>query len=1503
VIEHDACALVAMARKDGRPTRELLDLAVHGLACLHHRSGTVDGEGDGAGLLTDIPRAIWADHVGDRAYDPHFGVAHIFVPAQGDEIEEGAVRRILERHGVRILAERHGGLDPAALGPRGRAGAPRFWQIALWVRGSKSGGAAHLHEAWYDIERTTSATVVSLSRRSAVYKLRGDATQLPRAFADLADPRFATSMAFGHNRYATNTTTSFERVQPFASIAHNGEINTIERLRSEARMLRLPLSRDGSDSQDVDAIVRGMCTRFGLSLVEAMELLFPPIVNEVKRMDGEAQDAYMHARAAFGPFAQGPAAILARVGDTCVFSVDALGLRPLWHVETPDEHVFASERGFVPLARYVRDPRPLGPGERMALRRTAEGWHLLEPAAVRERFLAERRARGVRALGLRERLATGGPVDPPPPGRRGRGVARWEVGTPPDELQDVTLRREAQFAALGWEPDDVRMAKAMTETANEPIGSLGYDGPLGALSGRRANLADHIHETVAVVTNPAIDREREIEHFSTRALLGPRPSLRGRGPQREWIELRQPVLLGGHAPETGLRGADHRETARQHGTWILEDVVAWSARVSSRGPVVLEADRDWEEHPRDALARIAASACRGVRRGGRLVIVQDRGVLAEGRAWIDPLLVVAAVHRALVEASGGGGSLRRDCALVVSAGSLRNLHDIVVALGLGADAAHPYLLLEHALAQEDPDALPNLIEALRKGIEKVISTLGIHELRGYGRLFSGVGVAPEVARLLGMRTFCADGSAGLTWERIAADGMERAAMLRERTPARLEPPFRIYPRVWKAALAVANGEAPYRTYAEKLVEIEHEHPVSLRHLWDLRGLPDGVAGETGARADTRSGDHAMPMYISSMSFGSQGETAYRAYAEAAHRMDMLCINGEGGELPDLLGKYPRNRGQQIASGRFGVSAMLANSSDWLEIKIGQGAKPGEGGHLPARKVSLKVALARNAKPGVDLISPSNNHDIYSIEDLAQVVHELKTVNPRAKVAVKIPVTPEVGIIAVGIAKSGADVVTVSGYDGGTGAARMHALRRAGLPVEIGVAEAHRALVAAGLRDRVELWCDGGVKSALDVAKLMCLGADRCGFATFAMVALGCTICRGCQLDTCHVGITTQIESAAEAQARGLKKFEPQELERGVANLMRAFGAMRDELARVAARLGVERTADLVGRSDLLVQARGTDRVALAQLTPVDTSFEEGAWRKVLASVGAAGTAEGGGSTSRHFEFPYQPGTDPYRSGTGTRNESAKGSAPLDPRDRFVGTSASGALARSRIFEGASGGAFTLDADGVAGNGAAAYSAQGLSLTIHGGAQDGAAKTALGGSVTVLKARNAEGRWVDGSVGKCFAYGAQRGRFLVQGGADARAGIRLSGADVVIGGDVRGFAFEYMTGGRAAILGDPGRWICSGMSGGVVFVRHDPARGLDDAGIRDRIAKGAKVAVRAVSDDDRAVLQELLGAYAEALAASEQADAAADVLALLADPCAFRAIKPAGEVVDQAISTE
>src|SRR5882762_9299874 len=405
--ERDACALVSIARKDGRPSRDVLDGVLGGMAALAHRSGLVDGEGDGAGVLTDIPRALWANILRRSGRDAtlvrsgRFAVGHLFIPPTDGDADQAAVRRSLARRGIEILVEREGTTDSSVLGPRGRTEEPRFWQLALLAPSRDGAGSRALYDAGVEIERLSAATVVSLSRHTAVYKLRGAGHQLPRYFADLADPLFATSMAFGHNRYATNTSTSFDRVQPFATFAHNGEINTIGRLREEAKALRIPLSRSGSDSQDVDAVIRGMVLGLRLTPIEVIELLFPPILNEIKRMPAELQDLYI----------QGPAAFLARVGDTCLFGVDALGLRPLWHVETPDEHVFASERGFIPLESYIRDPYPLGPGERVGLRRTSAGWRFLDQDTLRRSFVADRAARGVTVEGISDRIECGGPEE------------------------------------------------------------------------------------------------------------------------------------------------------------------------------------------------------------------------------------------------------------------------------------------------------------------------------------------------------------------------------------------------------------------------------------------------------------------------------------------------------------------------------------------------------------------------------------------------------------------------------------------------------------------------------------------------------------------------------------------------------------------------------------------------------------------------------------------------------------------------------------------------------------------------------------------------------------------------------------------------------------------------------------------------------------------------------------------------------------------------------------
>ena len=532
--------------------------------------------------------------------------------------------------------------------------------------------------------------------------------------------------------------------------------------------------------------------------------------------------------------------------------------------------------------------------------------------------------------------------------------------------------------------------------------------------------------------------------------------------------------------------------------------------------------------------------------------------------------------------------------------ALRNVHDVMLALGLGANGVCPYVMVEVICVEDYEKDVSNLCAALTKGIEKVISTIGIHEVRGYARQFSSIGVKPELAEIFQTKAFAATEKGGTGFAELDADTNERAkALSGDDASAKPAKTFRFYPKVYKFAIATANGTGTYEEYSEKVRDLEKQSPISMRHIMALKGDRPAV---DPSEVDAGVGHHDYPIVISSMSFGSQSEPAFRAYADAAKAINILCMNGEGGEIRDMYGQYRNWRGQQIASGRFGVSAEMVNSSYVAEIKIGQGAKPGEGGHLPGKKVSEKVAAAaRNAAPGTDLISPSNNHDLYSIEDLAELIDELKTVNPDVRVSVKVPVVPNIGTIGLGIAKAGADIITLSGFEGGTGAARQHALRHVGLPSDIGTRAVHQALMEAGLRNRVEIWADGGYRTGHDIVKLHCLGANRVGFGTLAMVSLGCTICRGCQLDTCHVGIATQIETSEQAAEHGLKKFTPQEVERSAESAARFFSSMGEEVKEVVASLGYTRAQDLVGRYDLLEQVAMEDEI---DLTPLISPLEE-----------------------------------------------------------------------------------------------------------------------------------------------------------------------------------------------------------------------------------------------------------------------------------------------------------
>lgn len=1587
--ERDACALICAVRKGGQATHGNVKRTIEALARMGHRTGYIDGEGDGVGILTDIPRQLWQKRLmraslrSSLATDRAFWVAHLLIPAtdrpRAANLVDQICRQITDA-GLHVLIDQPGEVNRLVLGPNAEKNEPVFWQIAGMA------GQVPLHlldrtifDLQVQLEHDLKVHFASFSAHSVVYKVQGTVEILRRYFPELRDPDYASTVSLGHARYSTNTNPVFERAQPFGLLGHNGEFNTISRFRIEADMIGIPLEPTNSDSQDVDRLIQALCARFDLDLIEAMEYVFPPHDHDLMQNSSDVHDLYDQIRRSFGPFAQGPAAVAARLGDLCVFSVDALGLRPLWVGQTEKEFFASSERGVYPLDNMTESPKPMAPGEKIALRiRPGQPIEVFDYPAIQRHVLNRHRDRqpesqsndsngyntnghngstgylyggsgngngqhnnggingngnggvngggnghsggiisAVAARGVTQIEGTAGQIAASQEAVAVEATVAVEVVEETFELAPApqypwqandTAVNTNSMSALGWERYHLGIIETLAETAKEQVGSLGWDGPLGALSKSRVNIADFFKETVAVVTNPAIDVEREVAQFSTSMVIGARPGVGTRLNMLDnlYIQSKLPLLTGGH-PLLG-NAETMTAVAEKHGTFAIEDLgLIFGDKLAVLQMYALE-----DEGIDEALARLQQEAVALVQDGVRCLVLDDTDVYRGDVQWIDPLLTVSAIDRALREHETDDINLRRQVGLVVRSGALRDLHDLAMCVSLGANAVNPYAMYAVGLglspkaprempsADELAEKLGNMIAAIVKGLQKIASTIGCHELRGYGHSFSSVGLSKSVAAVFGTPNYFGSDARGLKWADLKTWGEERAAEMRGEVKGKLDNPDRFYPKMWKKAEDVAHGEMSLEEYTQALMDLEERQPVGIRHILRLKE-------QTGKEIDPASVDisiknHSMPVLIGAMSFGSQGELAYKAYAEAAYRLNIICVNGEGGELDDIMGKYPHNRGQQVASGRFGVNIEFLNSCDLIEIKIGQGAKPGEGGQLPGYKVTEQVAAARKTVPGVALISPSNNHDLYSIEDLAQLIDELKTANPHARVSVKIPVVPGVGIIAVGVAKAGANVINITGYEGGTGAARAHSLRHVGLPAEIGVWLAHRALIESGLRDQVEVWADGGMKSGRDVVKMMCLGANRVGFGTLAMVAVGCTICRKCQEGTCHVGITTHIRTKEEAASKGIKSFEPRDSELAVQGIYNVFTMLGDDIRRWTARLGFTNVNDLVGRADLLEQSDMLDQIDLSGLV------------KRVPLVSKKQAQPGG----RRLNRPRNTLSKQITTVVAENVERGDYEMTYDDEavmamDRALGTHLSGALKRKDFagIENIEAINLSFSNSAIPGNGLAAFLDAPVNVLVEGGAQDGVAKCARGGNVTILKGLNHNGERLDGSVGKSFAYGAQGGMFIIQGNADTRACIRLSGASVIFGGEIteplrdelgglaaranlKGYACEYMTSGRVVILGDPGPWLGAGMTGGVIYQRIQPELGLTVEAIERRIAKGAVLKILALDEQSEADVRDLISTYIHTLEVYNQPESTRHLYDLLRNPAKHfvRLIAPA-----------
>ncbi len=1522
--ERDACALLMCVNKHGDPNYATLKRAIDALGHMQHRTGFIEGEGDGSGIQTDIPRAIWSNTLAANGFDgklaeqSNFWVGHCFVPMEADfsSFRDELTAYFNERE-LDVLLTQQGRTMPEVLGPRARRQMPTFWQIAGLADGEHV--ETRLLEVVTDLEGRLPIHFASLSTHNVVYKVQGSVDTLVRFYPDLQDREFQTAFALCHSRYSTNTATNFFRAQPFMMMGHNGEINTITRFREQAAQLNVRLPKGGSDSQDVDRTMHTMIVKYGLDVIEAMEYIFPPVPHELERLPQDLQQIYTQVRQAYGPYAQGPAAVVARFDNFAVASVDALGLRPLWFVETHHEYVLSSERGAIPLEDVVDEPRALAPGEKIAIKvHQGEKANVLEHRDIRRHV--QRRAQEGHSLAqtsipvtdwpgqpdageaLNDRTQPKVPRSDKPQGGRQAPLTATQtkvvVATtaPPTDSPwrvpaDQYVVDTAVLAAAGWQREHIRELDTMKDIGKEVVGSLGHDGPLAVLSKNRVNVADFFKETVAVVTNPAIDRVRESEAFSTERVVGARPMI---GMQADLddiiVQLDTPLLTGGHA----MLGGPEVEAylAKELGTMPIDELVAtFGNKVAYLTMGVYEG-----ESVQEALERIGQDAIDSVRAGVQCLILDDTETVRDGLGWVDPHLATSYVDKVLREA-GDARNLRRRAGIVVRSAGLRTLHDLILLCGLGADAINPYAMMlaalnAHKRITEDEQEIvafqKQVLKAMTAGFEKVTSTMGCHELRGYGRVFSSIGIAPSVAEILGAPNFLGVEHVGLNWERFDEEANQRQSELNgEEKRPRLASVDRFYPKWWKKVENYAMGEMELDELLEIFDGLQEKVPVALRHI-----LGFNIPEESDVKpedVDITIGDHDMPFVIGAMSFGSQGELSYRAYANAAPVLNIMTVNGEGGEINDMLQRLNPHRGQQVASGRFGVNAEFLNSCKVIEIKIGQGAKPGEGGMLPAYKVTEQIAAARRTNPHVPLISPSNNHDLYSIEDLAELIEELKIVNTEAKVSVKLPVVPNIGVIAVGVAKAGADIINLTGYDGGTGAARKHALQYVGLPAEVGVVQAHRALIESGLREQVEVWCDGGMKTGSDAVKMMLLGANRVGYGTMAMVSIGCTICRKCNEGTCHVGITTHIKTVEEADKLGLPSFVPRDYDQSLHGIIRVFNGLAHEVREIVAALGFTNAQDIVGRADLLKQVRLHDKIDLSAIfypvEPLGQNLPDADLECCITRPSTHLTKLVTESVIKAVKRDQSEVT--YR-------DNVMGS------DRMLGAHLAGALERDpEVAEKAGQLSLRFGPSSVAGHGFGAFNTEKLDLVVEGGAQDGVAKSANGGRVAIMKGLNSEGKRIDGNVGKSFAYGAQRGVLIVQGGADSRACIRFSGADAIFGGEItepindtessigthanlKGYACEYMTSGRVLIMGDPGPYAFAGMSGGVVYQKLTPHFGFDRVALERRIAQNAQVAINSIDDNDVVEIQKLLQQYIRALNESHQPQEAARIQELVED---------------------
>jgi glutamate synthase (NADPH/NADH) large chain len=1398
--EHDACGVGVIASIDGKARRDVVLKGIEALKAVWHR-GAVDADGktgDGAGIHVEISQEFFKDHVKKTGHAPKDGalaVGMVFLPRTDFNAQE-TCRTIVEteilRSGHYIYGWRQVPVDTSVIGAKANATRPEIEQIMIanMTEADEDEFERQLFLIRRRIEKRVREAsindfyVCSLSSRSVIYKGMFLAEQLSVFYPDLNDPRFVSSFAIYHQRYSTNTFPTWRLAQPFRMLAHNGEINTIRGntnwMKShEIRMASLAFGEDSpmikpiiqpgsSDSAALDAVFEVM-VRAGRTAPLVKTVLIPEAWSQTTTMPESHRDMYTYCNSVMEPW-DGPAAIAATDGRWVIAGMDRNGLRPLRYTITRSGLLIAgSETGMVlvPESDVARKGR-LGPGQMIAVD-LKEG-RFYHDRELKDRLAGERPyAKWISNFKTEEDLKTPRSYKPQPL-----------------EHDDLRMRQ----VAAGFTLEEIELLiQPMVEDGKEAVGSMGDDTPLAVLSNRYRNLEHFFRQNFSQVTNPPIDPLREFRVMSLKTRFGNFVNvLDSDAGDHQVLVLDSPVVTNKHY--AALK-AQFKDAAEIDCTFNV---------------------REGEGALRRAFDRIRAEAEDAVRTGHAHIFLTDENI-GPDRMALPMIMATGGVHSHLVRQG-----LRTFASINVRSAECLDTHYFAVLIGAGATTVNAYLTEMTIMDRQArglfgdlslDECMERYRHAINQGLMKIMSKMGISVISSYrgGYNFEAVGLSRALAAEFFPGMSSRVSGIGLPGIEKKLKELHKGAFSSDVVTLPVGGLYR-YRRggethafegnlIHMLQSAVATDSySQYLRYSQALRDLP---PIHLRDLLDLRLSDHPVPLE-----QVESTTSIRKRFITpGMSLGALSPEAHETLAIAMNRIGAKAVSGEGGEgrerfKPRPNGDNPCSNIKQVASGRFGVTAEYLNNCEEIEIKIAQGAKPGEGGQLPGFKVTVEIARLRHSTPGVMLISPPPHHDIYSIEDLAQLIYDLKQINPRAKVCVKLVSQSGIGTIAAGVAKAKADTILISGHSGGTGASPQTSIKYAGAPWEMGLAEVNQVLTVNGLRHRVKLRTDGGIKTGRDVVIAALLGAEEFGVGTTSLVAMGCIIVRQCHSNTCPVGVCTQDEKLRA-------KFEgtPEK----VVNL---FTFIAEEVREILSQLGVERFEDIIGRTDLLYQvSRGAAHLDDLDLNPLLVTADAGQNARFC-------TVEG------RNEVPDTLDAQMIHDAAAVfeKGEMMQLTYTVRNTQRAIGTRLSSHLVQKFGMTGLKPGHVTVRLRGSAGQSLGAFAVQGLKIEVFGDANDYVGKGLSGGTIVVKPLTSSLLRTNENTIiGNTVLYGATSGKLFAAGQAGERFAVRNSGAEVVVEG-CGANGCEYMTGGTAVILGPVGDNFGAGMTGGMAFI-YDP----------------------------------------------------------------------------------